>query len=93
MPSHAAPTRDIVQLVELNRAKIFEIAGFIMEWSTVPSTPEDLLARLAGHYGIELNPAQYVLVGSTLRSYLAWLLDRKELTGRFEDGRMMVERS
>jgi hypothetical protein len=47
---------------------------------------------LCGRYRIELNHAQYVLVGSTLRSYLAWLQDRKEITTRFEAGRMLVER-
>ena len=93
VPSHAAPTRDIIPLVEVNRTKIFEIATFLLEWCVVPSTPDDLLARLSGHYAIELNHAQYVLVGSTLRSYLAWLADRKEITTRFEAGRMLVERS
>jgi glyoxylase-like metal-dependent hydrolase (beta-lactamase superfamily II) len=92
VPSHAAPTRDIVPLVDLNRAKILEIANFILERCVEPATPEALLARLSDHYGIELNHSQYVLVGSTLRSYLAWLTDRKELTTRFEAGRMLVER-
>ena len=31
---------------------------------------------------------QYVLVGSTVRSYLAWLKDMGRLTALFEDGWM-----
>jgi hypothetical protein len=34
-----------------------------------------------------------VLVGSTLRSYLAWLQDRGEVGIAFEDGRMRIRRS
>lgn len=93
VPSHAAPTQDVRPLVAINKAKIFEIAAFLVECCAEPSTPDDLLARLSGHYGIELNHSQYVLVGSTLRSYLAWLADRKELATRFEGGRMLVERA
>jgi glyoxylase-like metal-dependent hydrolase (beta-lactamase superfamily II) len=93
VPSHAAPTRDILPLVEANRAKILEIASWLLERCAQPSTVDELLADLCGHYGIELNHAQYVLVGSTVRSYLAWLLDRGEITTRFEAGRMLIERS
>jgi glyoxylase-like metal-dependent hydrolase (beta-lactamase superfamily II) len=93
VPSHAAPTQDIVPLVELNRAKIFEIAGVLLEACAESGTPEDLLARLCARYGIALNAAQYVLVGSTLRSYLAWLQDRQEVDVSFEDGRMRIRRT
>ena len=92
VPSHAAPTRDIRPLVAANRAKIQEIAEVILARCGEPGTPEDLLAHLAGRYGIELNPAQYVLVGSTLRSYLAWLVDRQELQFFFEGGRLFFRR-
>jgi hypothetical protein len=38
-----------------------------------------------------MNYEQYVLVGSTVRSYLAWLKDQGELDARFEDSRMLWE--
>ena len=93
VPSHATPTRDIAPLADLNRAKIFEVADRILSLCAEPSTQEDLLARLAEHYGIVLNPAQYVLVGSTLRSYLSWLANREELAMQFEAGRLLFRRS
>ena len=92
IPSHAAPTQDIGPLAEINRAKIFEIAAFLLRSCTEPATQETLLARLADHYGIELNPAQYVLVGSTLRSYLAWMVDRKEMAMHFDHNRLYFQR-
>jgi glyoxylase-like metal-dependent hydrolase (beta-lactamase superfamily II) len=93
VPSHAAPTQDIGSLVTINRAKIFEIAAFLLENCGEPATQETLLARLADRYGIELNPAQYVLVGSTLRSYLAWMVDRKEAAMHFEGNRLYFQRT
>ena len=92
VPSHAAPTRDIGPLVELNKAKIGLVADFLREACASPSTPEELLKRLALRFGIELNHTQYVLMGSTLRSYLAWLAGRKEVASRLEEGRLLFER-
>ena len=35
---------------------------------------------------------QYVLVGSTVRSYLAWLKDTGRVEGRFEDNLLRWQR-
>ena len=40
-----------------------------------------------------MNFEQYVLVGSTLRSYLAWLCDTGRLVPVFEDGMLLWTRS
>jgi glyoxylase-like metal-dependent hydrolase (beta-lactamase superfamily II) len=93
VPSHAEPTRDIRPLVRQNREKILEIAEVLRAACVVPATPDDLLAALCARYGIALNPAQYVLVGSTVRSYLAWLQERGEVGIGFEEGRMRVQRA
>lgn len=93
VPSHAAPTRDIRPLVEYNKGKIAEIAAFLVETCASPATPEELLVRLSVRFGIEINHTQYVLMGSTLRSYLAWLAGTKELVSRLEGGRLFFERA
>ena len=54
-------------------------------------TFEDVLQALFTHYGLAMNFEQYVLVGSTVRSYLAWLKDQGALDARFEDSRMLWE--
>jgi glyoxylase-like metal-dependent hydrolase (beta-lactamase superfamily II) len=91
VPSHAEPVRDVRPLVDLNRSKVLEIAGFLRAACQEPSTPEMLLAALCEHYGIVLNPAQHALVGSTLRAYLAWLMDQGEVETRFDAGRLWLE--
>ena len=49
---------------------------------------EDILQQLFAAYGLTMSFEQYVLVGSTVRSYLAWLKDTGRLTALFEDGWM-----
>jgi glyoxylase-like metal-dependent hydrolase (beta-lactamase superfamily II) len=93
VPSHAAPTRDIRPLVAANRAKILEIAAFLVDAVAQPTSLDDLLARLCEHYGIVLNAAQYVLIGSTLRSYVAWLEGCGAISVRFEPSRMWIVRN
>lgn len=93
VPSHAPPTADIRPLVEANRAKIMEIAAFLLGQASAPVSAEGLLARLAERYAIQLNHTQYALVGSTLRAYLTWLGARKELESWFEEGRLYHKRA
>jgi len=93
VPSHAPPTRDVGALVQVNRAKILEIASYIVEACAAPATSEKVLAGLAAHFHIELTHTQYVLLGSTVRSYLAWLVQEKSLSSRIEEGYLLFERS
>ncbi len=93
VPSHAPPTRDIGPLALANKAKVLEIASYIVEACASPVTPEKLLAGVAAHFRIELTHTQYVLLGSTVRSYLAWLVQEKSLSSRIEGGYLLFERS
>ena len=51
-----------------------------------------LLQKLFDNYGLTLTFEQYVLVGSTVKSYLAWLKDTGRLTVLFEDNRLLWRR-
>jgi glyoxylase-like metal-dependent hydrolase (beta-lactamase superfamily II) len=96
VPSHAEPTREAGPLAAANKAKIFEVGERILELcgspGSGPMTPDALIVALAASYGLELNHTQYALLGSTLRSYLAWLADRGLVLTRIEANRLVVER-
>ena len=91
VPAHAAATEDIAPLAQYNIDTVLEIAETIRTFCREPKTFEDVLQALFAHYGLTMNFEQYVLVGSTVRSYLAWLKDQGELDARFEDSRMLWE--
>ena len=89
VPSHAEATEDIAPLAQYNIDKVREIAEKVFELCAEPSCFEAILRKLFAHYGLSMNFEQYVLVGSTLRSYLAWLRDAGRLVPVFEDGMLL----
>lgn len=89
VPAHAAATADIRPTVHANRAKVQEVAARITELCSAPQTFEQVLQQLFKSYGLAMDFAQYVLVGSTVKSYLAWLHDTGRLEARFEDSRLL----
>lgn len=89
IPSHADAARDIRPLARLNEEKVLEIAQQIKHICEVPHPFESLLQKLFTQYQLNMNFEQYVLIGSTVRSYLAWLKDRGEICGSFKDNQLL----
>lgn len=89
IPAHAPACTDIAPLAALNRAKVLEIAAVIRELCRTPAFPDQILKGVFDRYGLTMDFNQYVLVGSTVRSYLSWLLDRGEVSARFEGNTLL----
>ena len=90
VPSHAEMTENIEPLARVNIAKVHEICETIISLSREKITFEELLKKLFDHYSLQLNYEQYVLVGSTLRSYITYLKDKGELKSYIEDNRLLI---
>lgn len=88
IPAHAEATEDIVPLAQYNIDKVWETAEQIASLCQTPTTFEDLLQKLFTACGLTMNFEQYVLIGSTVRSYLAWLKDTGRLTAAFEENKL-----
>ena len=92
VPAHAAATEEIASLAQYNIDKVQEIAERILDICKEPLSFEAILQRLFAEYGLEMNFEQYVLVGSTVRSYLSWLKDAGHLNVRFENNMLLWQR-
>jgi len=92
VPAHAAASEDIADLAQYNIDKVLEIADKIIGICQEPLCFEAILQRLFMDYGLTMNFEQYVLVGSTVRSYLAWLKDTGRLSGLFENNMLLWQR-
>lgn len=88
VPAHAPATADIRPLARRNKGAVEGIAGTIRTFCGEGMGFEELLARLFDHYGLTMTQEQYVLVGSTVRSYLSWLKDKGEVEAVFERNRL-----
>ena len=93
IPAHAAATENIAPLARYNIGKVLETAERITELCREPLCFELILQKLFAAYALTMNYEQYVLVGSTVRSYLAWLKDTGRITARFENNLLLWERA
>ena len=85
VPSHTEVAEDISDLAQYNINKVMEISENIVDLCSEPLCFETILQRLFEKYSLNMNFEQYVLVGSTVRSYLAWLKDTDRLNAVFEN--------
>lgn len=92
VPSHAPVTSDIRPLCALNRDKVSEIAERIYNLLKSPMGFEEVLQKLFEAYHLEMNAQQYVLAGSTVRSFLSWLNEKGRIEYCFENSRMIWKR-
>lgn len=85
VPSHADVTTDIGELAQYNIDKVNEIADEIVDICREPQNFESVLQKIFKKNGLKMTFEQYVLVGSTVKSYLSWLKDNNRVETIFED--------
>ena len=88
IPSHCEATDDISKLIVSNRNKIKEIIAKIYAICANEISFEDIMKRIFDDYDLVMNAHQYVLVGSTIRSYLSYLYDESKIHYEFKDNKM-----
>ena len=91
VPAHAPAAEDVSELAQYNIDTVKEIGDRITDILKEPQCFEQLLQRLFKEYGLTMNFEQYVLVGSTVRSYLSWLKDLGRIEAVFEDSIAVLE--
>ncbi len=79
VPSHAEVTKDIRPLAAANRAKVYEIKEKIAGICAEPLTIDSIIRDIFKAYSLTMTIGQYVLVGSTVRSYLSWMKESGDL--------------
>ena len=89
VPAHADAAESVSDLAELNIIKTHEVADKIVDMCSKPTMFEDILKHMFDEYGLEMTFEQYVLIGSTVRSYLTWLKETGRLHVEISDNRMM----
>lgn len=89
VPAHAEVSSNIRPLVQYNRNKVLEISEELLKICKTPQTFEQILQQLFYHYSLTMTFEQYVLVGSTIRSYLSWLKDTAKLKAKFENNLLL----
>ena len=88
VPSHCEATEDLSHLIDVNFSFIHEMLDKIYDICKSKITFEDLLKEIFDCYSLTMNMEQYVLVGSTIKSYLSYLYDEGKITYIFSNNKM-----
>ena len=86
--SHCEATSDLSELITKNRNKVNEIIDLVYSLCGEELIFEDILKRVFDHYGLLMNAGQYILVGSSIKSYLSYLYDEGKIMYIFKDNKM-----
>jgi glyoxylase-like metal-dependent hydrolase (beta-lactamase superfamily II) len=89
IPAHADAVDDMAPLADINKKKVFEIIERIQCICESPASFEEVLKALFDGYNLVMDFNQYVLVGSTVRSYLSYMLDNQMLNAEFNDNKLL----
>lgn len=89
IPSHCEATKNISDLIELNKNKIREISEKIYNICKTEKSFEDIEKYIFDEYNLIMNINQYLLVGSTIKSYLSYLFDENKIKYEFKENKML----
>lgn len=90
VPSHGEiiTQNEIDALAEFNLIATLETEAVIVSCLDTPKTTEDVLKAVADLNGIPLKYTQFVLIGSTIRSYLTELYAQGKITHFISENKM-----
>ena len=89
IPAHVAASNEIAELAQVNIDAVNEVCSKILEICKNKLSFEDLLQKIFEIYGLSMNAQQYVLIGSTVRSYLSYLYKQERVEFVFENSYML----
>lgn len=89
IPSHGEPAEEVGPLVQANKEKMDEIVKLLKDICQEPQGFEEILKKVFDQWGLVMDFNQYVLAGSTVRSYLSHLHNQGELETEFSDNRLL----
>ncbi len=94
VPSHAAHTQDIIALIDANEHRIASTLAVIQgACGDGGASFDGILQHVCSELGIALDMNQYVLVGSAIRSMLAYLVDHGDIEPHVADGTLRWTRT
>ena len=85
IPSHADVCCDITEIADINYEKVMQIIDCICAFLKVPATFDNLLCHMFNKYNLTMTHEQNVLISSTLKSYITYLLEKGKISAHFEN--------
>ena len=93
VPAHADAAEEIAPLARLNYEKVLAVGELVLSLCAEPKNFERILQEVFTAYGLTMNMEQYVLVGSTVKSFLSWLSDQGKVKAEARENMMVWGRA
>ncbi len=89
VPAHSDVTMDIKEVVNVNRNQIKMIMDIIINFLCVEHTAEELTAHIFDYYDIKITYNKYMLISTTIRSYLSYLSNSGKIKNYFKNNKLV----
>ncbi len=89
VPSHNEATTNIKPVVEFNRNKIYEIMDVLLDYLKEEHNCTECCSYIFIYYNLKITYNKYMLILSTVRSYLSYLSNSKRIKNYFKDNRLV----
>ncbi len=89
VPSHSEVTTNIKPIVEFNRNNINEIINLLLGFLHEEHNCTECATFIFNHYNLKISYNKYMLILSTIRSYLSYLSNAKIIRNYFKDNRLV----
>lgn len=91
VPSHSEVTTNIKPVVEFNRIKIYEIINVLLDFLKEEHNCVECAQHIFEYYKLKISYNKYMLILSTVRSYLSYLSNSKRIINYFKDNRLLFK--
>lgn len=89
VPAHSDVTMDIKDVVKVNRNQINMIIDIILTFLEIEHTAEELTAYIFEYYDLKITYNKYMLISTTMRSYLSYLSNNGRIKNYFKDNKLV----
>ena len=89
VPSHSEVTTNIKPVVDFNRKKIYEIIDVLLDFLHEEHNCTECATHIFNYYNLNITYNKYMLILSTVRSYLSYLSNSKRIKNYFKDNRLV----
>lgn len=89
VPSHSEETTNIKPVVEFNRNTMYEIMNVLLDYLHDEHNCTECTSHIFDYYNLRISYNKYMLILSTVRSYLSYLSNSKRIKNYFKDNRLV----
>ena len=89
VPSHSQATNNIKPVVEFNRNQIYKIIDILLDYLKEEHNCTECCSYIFDYFKLRITYNKYMLILSTVRSYLSYLSNSKKIKNYFKDNRLV----